>query len=476
VDARDEIIAELRATVARQDAQLTRLMEMLSQRGAENAQLHARITELEAQLGQNSTNSHKPPSSDPPETRPPKPPTGRKRGAQPGHKPHRRVLLPPEQVTRTTVVKPKTCACCGGGRLKGSCAEPRVHQVVETPEVRPDVHEIQMHAAECLDCGKTTWAGLPEGVPAHMFGPRLLALIGYFLAARTSRRQLCELLCEIFGVRVSLGALSEAEARVSAAIAVPVDEAVVHANAQPVKHVDGSTWRIEGAYAALWTIATPLVAVYFVTKNACRDTIASLLGTLRGTLVTDRGSQFGFWAMKRRQICWAHLIRKFVALSERNDDGAKVGEGLLLLAHAMLSAWHRVRDGTLSRAKYQQMARNAQAAIEALLARGVELRLKGVSGSCQDILDHKEALFTFAFTRGVEPTNNHAERALRAFVLWRKVSFGSQSERGCLFAQRIMTVAQTLRLQGRSVLTFLIEACRAHAAGTATPTLLPTTR
>lgn len=462
-------MARLIEAVAARDAEIASLR-------AENAQLRARISELEAKLGQNSTNSHKPPSSDPPGTRPPPPSTGRKRGAQPGHKPHKRVLLPPEQVTRTTVVKPKTCKCCGGRRLKVCDGNPRVHQVVETPATRPDVHEIRMHAADCLDCGQTTWGALPEGVPEHMFGPRLLALIGYFLAARTSRRQLQELLAEVFGVRVSLGALSEAEARVSAAVAAPVNDAVAHAQAQKVKHTDATTWRREGAYAALWTIVTPLVAVYFITKDACRDTIASLLGTLRGTLITDRGSQFGFWAMNKRQICWAHLIRKFIAFSERNDEGANIGDSLLLLAQAMLSAWHRVRDGTLSRARYQNMARNAQVAMETLLARGVELRLRGLSGACEDILHHKEALFTFAFKPGVEPTNNRAERALRAFVLWRKVSFGSQSARGCLFAQRIMTVAQTLRLQGRSVFAFLIDACQAHLGGASYPSLVPTTR
>ncbi|MFO0614799.1 MAG: transposase [Polyangiaceae bacterium] len=116
--------------------------------------------------------------------------------------------------------------------------------------------------------------------------------------------------------------------------------------------------------------------------------------------------------MERRQICWAHLIRKFVAFSERKDAGRQLGEDLLLLSHAMLSAWHKVRDGTLTRAKYQRMATNAQMAFEGLLERGAELRLRGVSGSCLDILEHKAALFTFAFEPGVDPTNNHAERAL----------------------------------------------------------------
>jgi transposase len=455
--------------IARLEAQVEALL-------AENARLQARVTELEAQLGQNSTNSHKPPSSDPPGTRPSKEKTGRQRGAQPGHKPHRRELVPLEQVTQRTLVKPKVCKCCGSARLKPSTEEARVHQVIEIPEVGPDVHQIDMSAGECLDCGKTTWASLPEGVPGHMFGPRLLGFIGYVLAARTSRRQLQELLSELFGIRVSLGALSEAEARVSAALAAPVDEAVAHARAQPAKHVDASTWRIGGAYAALWTIAAPLVAVFFVTKDACATTVASLLGTLTGTLITDRGSQFGFWAMERRQVCWAHLIRKFVAFTQRKDEGAQVGESLLLIAQTMLSAWHDVRDGTLSRRRYQEMAKRAQTVIESQLARGVEMRLKGVSGACEDILHHKSALFTFAFVAGVQPTNNHAERALRPFVLWRKVSFGSQSTRGCLFAQRMMTVAQTLRLQGRSVFKFVVEACQAHRAGAPLPSLIAITR
>jgi transposase len=455
--------------IARLEAQIEALL-------AENAALRGRVRELEAQLGQNSTNSHKPPSSDPPGTRPSKGKSGRQRGAQPGHKPHRRELLPLEQVTRRTSLKPKVCKCCGSARLRALNAAPRIHQVLEIPEVRPDVHQIERHAAECRDCGKTTWAPLPEGVPAHMFGPRLLGFIGYVLAARTSRRQLQELLAELFGVRVSLGALSEAEARVSAAVAAPVEAAIAHAQAQPAKHVDASTWRVGGAYAALWTIAAPLVAVFFVTKDACAETIASLLGTLSGTLITDRGSQFGFWAMERRQICWAHLIRKFVAFSQRKDEGAPIGESLLLIAQAMLSAWHQVRDGTLSRSKYQQMARRAQTVIEAQLVRGIGLELKAFSGSCADILFHKDALFTFAFTAGVEPTNNHAERALRPFVLWRKVSFGSQSERGCLFAQRMMTVAHTLRLQRRSVYQFVVTACQAHLAGTVSPSLVPITR
>jgi transposase len=275
----------------------------------------------------------------------------------------------------------------------------------------------------------------------------------------------------VFGIPISLGALSEAEARTSEALTGPVAEAEAYVRDQPVKHVDASGWRLQGAYAALWTITTQFVAVFFVARDATKDTIAALIGTLSGVLVTDRGSQFGFWAMPARQICWAHLVRKFVSFSQRKDEGAAIGDNLLLLAQTMLSAWHEVRDGTMPRDHYQRMVSKVLPAIELHLARGIALGEREISGACRNILEHKEALFTFAFVQGVDPTNNAAERALRPFVLWRKVSYGSQSLRGCLFAQRIMTVVHSLRLQKRSIWSFLVQACSDSKTGP--PSLLP---
>ena len=105
----------------------------------------------------------------------------------------------------------------------------------------------------------------------------------------------------------------------------------------------GVTWRNAGVYAAVWTLATRLVAVFFVVADSRSSTIRALLGTLQGIMVSDRGSQFGFWAMTRRQVCWAHLLRKFAAFSERRDAGAEIGMALILLGQTMLSQWHRVR-------------------------------------------------------------------------------------------------------------------------------------
>ena len=257
---------------------------------------------------------------------------------------------------------------------------------------------------------------------------------------------------------------------------MPHDEALAHVRAEPVKHVDATTWRVGGAFCSLWAIATKLVTVFAITADGATTRIRDLLATLHGFLVTDRGTTFGFWAMDRRQVCWAHLIRKFVSYTERHDEGARLGQHLLLFAQYMLAQWHRVRDGTLSRRRFQLEMAPVRIAIENLLVQGESLGLRGLSGSCEDILKHRDALFTFIDVTGIDPTNNLAERVLREFVLWRKVSQGSQSVRGCIFAQRVMTVFQTLRQQRRSVFEFLVEACHAAQHGLRTPSLIPANR
>jgi len=110
--------------------------------------------------------------------------------------------------------------------------------------------------------------------------------------------------------------------------------------------------------------------------------------------------------------------------------------------------------------------------VEALLERLVAAEITGVSGSCADILEHRAALWTFVKREGVEPTNNHAERELRGRVMWRRRSFGSQSERGTRFAARMMTIAHTARKQGREVLEFLAACCSPRPEGAPAPSLL----
>ena len=108
-----------------------------------------------------------------------------------------------------------------------------------------------------------------------------------------------------------------------------------------------------------------------------------------------------------------------------------------------------------------------------MLHRGLRCRCVATRGTCRELLAWESSLWTFALVDGVEPTNNHGERVLRKAVLWRKGSFGSVSDGGCRFVERILTVVQTLRLQDRPVLTYLYEAMCAHREGLPAPKLLP---
>jgi transposase len=466
-DERDARIAKLEAEVADLKTVVKALL-------GEVARLRTENEELRTQLGQNSSNSGKPPSSDSPADRAArggKPPTGRKRGGQPGHKGSRRQMLTP---TKPVVdCFPKKCRRCRKHLPHRPDLNPIRHQTVDLPPITPEVSEWRLHRETCADCGEVTCATLPAGVPRGMCGPGLTALIGLLTGDyNISRRRAVSLLGDVLGIEISLGALSEAEDKVSEAVAAPVEEAREYVAEQPVKHSDATGWRQAGQPRTLWTIASALVTVFFITRDGSRAGLRGLFAKVKGILVTDRGRQFNFWSMDKRQICWAHLIRRFTEFAERSGPIGQLGDSLLLCAQTMIHSWHMVRDGTMSRGKFQNVIASLGPVIERHLEKGVRLGIRGVSGSCADILDHRQALWTFVRVPGVEPTNNHGERELRAFVLWRKRSFGSQSDRGCRFAARIMTVTHTLRKQKRHVLSFLTQACQAALRGQPAPSLV----
>ncbi len=137
----------------------------------------------------------------------------------------------------------------------------------------------------------------------------------------------------------------------------------------------------------------------------------------------------------------------------------------------MFAYWADFKAGNLSRAQLQAWMAPVRAQFEALLERAVAADIERLSGSCANLLEHRQALWTFVDREGVEATNNHAEQELRAFVLWRQRSFGTRSARGNRFAERVMTVVHTARKQDQNVLAFLSASCQARNDGTPAPSL-----
>jgi transposase len=280
------------------------------------------------------------------------------------------------------------------------------------------------------------------------------------------------LLLELFGISVSLGAISTMEKRASEALKSAHQEALLEVQYAGIKHTDATSWTRGGKLMSLWTLASTAATVYQIFVDGCRDTIRPLFGPRIGILVSDRATVFSFWAMEQRQICHAHLLRKFVAFSERDGTGGAIGRELLECTALMFEYWHGFKDGLLTRQELQFWLRPVQRDIERLLERGEKADIKRLSGACADILAHRDALWTFVTHEGVQPTNNHAELELRDFVLWRRRSFGSQSECGERFAERMMTAVRTARKQGKDVLDFMVGSITAYLDGTRAPPLL----
>ena len=469
LDEKDLIIAQQREIIAAQAALIEELQEKLKR-------LEMRVAELEERLNKNSRNSSKPPSSDPPWAKPKRELENgerRKRGGQPGHDKHERPLLPPEKVDEIIAVKPTRCAGCGA-TIIGADPEPERHQVFELPKIKPTVTEYQIHTLTCA-CGARTRGELPAGVTRSAFGPNLVAVVGWLTGKfRLSKRSVVEMLADLLGTEVSTGAVCKMEREASAALAAPVEEACAHVKAQPVAHMDETGWRQCNKKAWLWVVVTPLCAVFHIATSRGALVAKRLLGeAFAGVLATDRWNAYTFVDTIRRQLCWAHLIRDFRAFVERGGASRRIGEDLLRVVEEFFKWWHKLHDGEISRKAFRRRMGPVIDRVDALLRAGSRCRNRKTAGTCEHILGLEWALWTFVFADDVEPTNNFAERTLRPAVLWRRTSFGTQSEGGSRFVERILTTTATLKLQDRHVLTYLSQAIAAHRRGEHVQSLLP---
>ena len=441
--------------------------------------MESRVADLEARLGLNSTNSHRPPSTDPPgaKRRPPAPPSGKKRGGQPGRRKARRELVPPERVRQTVVCKPTDCRRCGRA-LRGDDPAPLVHQVAELPRVEPVVDEYRLHRLACPGCGETTCGALPPGVPRGCFGPYLQAVLTVMAGAyRLSKRQIRQLAGDLFGLSISVGMISKLERSGAEALAAPYRELAASVHSADVVNIDETSWRQAGKRAWLWVTVTQAATVFTVAGRRTAGVAGALLGDGPEQVVgSDRFSAYGWMAARWRQICWAHLRRDFQAMVDRGGDGKRTGEALLGHSRRLFHEWHRARDGTLDWETFVERMIRLRREVRRALKEGSGRGCAKTSGACREILKVEEGLWTFARVKGVEPTNNAAERALRSAVIWRKLSGGTDGERGGRFVERTLTVVATCRRQGRDVLRYVTSCLEAHYQGRPIPSLLPASR
>jgi len=392
---REPVVDALLALTARLEAQDARL-------GA----LAERVEELEQRLKRDSSNSSLPPSHDPPwlGKRGWSRGTGRKQGAQPGHVGHGRALFPLDRVSDVVEHWPERCTCghVFGDAEREPAGELARHQVAELPPLAVEISEHRLQRVCCPDCGRTVRAELPTSVPRGCFGPKLEAAIASLTVRnRLSRRQLVELMEELFGCPIAVGTIDAILTRTAETLEPVYDELLERTRAAGALNIDETGWYLSGEPRTLWGAFSKQTALLRVAPSTPGSSSSK----------TATAPPCGGASSRSRHRCG------------RCSSGARPASG----------------NGTCARSPR----------------------------TCSSW----PALWTFADVADVEPTNNAAERGLRAAVIYRKLSLGSRSQGGERTIERLLSVDQTCRLQRRSLYGYLADVLTAKARGDPVPTL-----
>jgi transposase len=454
-------------------------------------EVEERLSRLEAQARQDSRTSSRPPSMDPPKSRADRRAearakakelmrregAGRQPGGQSGHRGAGRELRPEDQIDEIVDHYPGACGSCGAGFPPGQRSRDGRfgrRQVAELPPISVRWTEHRTHQLRCRECRSKTIARLPDGIGGSAFGPRLQAAIVTLTARhRVSRRGISELASDLFGITLSTGAVDQVCQRASDALAGPHCQLQDWVLDQHAIHVDETGWRTSGEGRALWAASTPAATFLQIAERCNRAQFNALIGPYPGIVISDRWNGYSHLDPERRQVCWSHIRRDFRRHADGLGEQQTFGEQGFELSGRVFAAWRAYQHTHHDRERLGAEIAPIQSQLRQLLqaASPKKARNRWHRRFANNLLKVWPALWTFTTIDGVEPTNNPAERALRAPVIHRKVSLGTQSHNGERFAERALSAAATCRQQQRSLFTYLSELLTAHTRGDPFPAL-----
>jgi hypothetical protein len=475
-----------RRRIAELEKKRADLEQRLAEREAEIREKDERIADLERQLAgcrKDSTNSSKPPSSDGPaagkRTYPQRPKSKRKPGGQPGHPGRCRALVPTEQVDRVVPMLPDSCKGCHRKfteEEKRAALQNKVHrhQVVELPEIKPDIIEYQFASIDC--CGQSNRVPIPPEIRSCA-GPRLVAFISDLTVfCRTPRRKVEQLLESALGISISLGSTQKYVEETGQALQAPCQELQQQLRHEPVLNGDETGWRRDGEKRWLWVLVARAFAVFVIASSRSAKVLEQMLGSaFAGILCSDRFSAYIKYHKGIAQFCWAHLKRDLLGIGQlsKTTDSDHFARDALALHARLFRLWHRYRGGTIDRTQLIAKAIPIEKKFFALGERYLDSEDASVCALAALFFAHTERLFVFIDHSGVEPTNNISERTIRTAVQWRKICFGNRGDAGEVATSRLLTAAATCSIQKRNLLHYLTEAVRCHRLGLPVPSLLP---
>jgi transposase len=430
-----------------------RLTARVEQLETENAELKAQVQELLDKAGKSSRNSSKPPSSDSTAQRakrPKKKPSSKNRGAQPGHKGHQRALLDESEVDDIKRHFPQTHCGCGGAVHVG--ADPRFrHQVFDLPEIKFTVTEHQVFDGICDTCHQEHEGRWPDSIPSGQLGPTLIAWIVMMSSSfHLSIRQIQQLLAEQWQLQFSVGAISEAQGKALPWLAPLYQDIGEHIRQEDVVHADETRYFLDAECRWLWALASKSCLYLMAHYSRGMGAADVLLQGFKGYLVTDHYAGYNHYPREKRQLCWAHLIRHFRSISERPEFSGRVGHRLLLIANLVFRTRHRWERQEITEPIYRRRMERLREHFEFWLDLGSSgVADKRTTRQCRHLKKDQALCWTFLKGPKIPLTNNTAEQGLRAYVIWRKLSFAVHSGRGECYmpmSQSVVGTAKRLKI------------------------------
>ena len=451
------------------------LLSIIEEQREQIAALTARVAELERQLGLNSSNSSKPPSSDglkkEPRARSLREKTGKKSGGQRGHKGE--TLLQTGTPDMVIDHYPVRCPQCGGTPVLAASASHSKRQVMDLPEPQAlTVTEHRAHLCACANCGAPCQADFPEGVTAPVqYGARITALAVYLRTCHfIPEDRLAELLQDLFGIGISTATIAAMEQRKAQELA-PVAEAIAGKVKQaPVKHMDETGYRISGATQWLHVAATVLLTFYRTSAKR-----GALLADVIGVVVHDHWKPYFTMRGVLHALCNAHHLRELKALMdiEKEPWAFAMSRFLRQACHAANIASRK--EAALNprfiawlKARYSRIVADGLAFHEAQppparpdkgdgkKPRGRKRRRTGHNLLLR-LQSRKDDVLRFLVDPKVPFTNNLAERDLRMMKVRQKISGCFRTAAGAENFATLRTVLSSARKQGWSLIQTLQE-------------------
>jgi transposase len=443
-------------------AKLTKdeLIALVLSQAAQIAELTRRVAELEAKLGQppkTPDNSSVPPSQGRKANRAERR-AAKKRKSHPGV--FRALAADPDRTVESLAERCPHCA-----HELSPVDQPGFHAYdhIELPVIRPIVTRIHRHRGICPRCRRGFSAVPPPGMsPGSPFGPDLTALVVHLHVTQAiGFERLARLLDEVFGIRISEGAIANLIGRAQAPLAASAATIAAEVRASPVVASDETSARVKGQNWWQWVLLSSTAVHHLIADSRGAAVLDDFLGDAKPEVwVADRyAAQAGH--ANERQLCLAHLLRDAQYAIDSGDTGFAPGfHKLLQRAVGIGQRRADLKDSTLA-----QYRADLDRRLDRLLA-AAPTTAEGRK-LAQGIRKCRADLFLFITRRDVPATNNDCERALRPSVIFRKVTGGFRSKWGAHTYAAAASVIATGRLHGHSALQAL------QAALVGRPVLMP---